>query len=86
MTTISDLLTIIIVLVDDLYKVYGPKSPAGKPTAKLELSDNEVVTLMLAHYSFPNRAKSSILGLFAPIIWIYFPSYWIRANSTAGHV
>ena len=57
--TISDLLTIIFVLVDDWYQVYGPKPIAGKPGAKPEFNDSEVITLMLAQefISYPSETQ-----------------------------
>jgi hypothetical protein len=51
--TISDLLTIIFVLVDDWYQVHGPKPLAGKPGINPEFSDSEVIMLMLAQDYIP---------------------------------
>jgi hypothetical protein len=38
--TVSDLLTIIFVLVDDWYQTYGVRYLKGKPGAKPEFSDS----------------------------------------------
>ena len=46
--TASDLLTIIFVLVDDWYQVRGIRLLKGKPGAKPEFSNSEVITLLLA--------------------------------------
>ena len=60
--TISDLLTIIFALVDDGYQVHGPKPLAGKPGAKSEFSDSEVITLMLAHDYIPYPSETQYIG------------------------
>jgi hypothetical protein len=60
--TISDLLTIIYILVDDWYKEHGPKPPAGKPGAKPEFSDSEVITLMLAQDYIPYPSETQYIG------------------------
>jgi len=60
--TISDLLTIIFVLVDDWYQVYGPKPIAGKPGAKPGFSDSEVITLMLAQDYIPYPSETQYIG------------------------
>ncbi len=50
---ITDILTIIFVLVDDWYQIEGIKFLKGKPGKKPELSDSEVMTLMLAQDFIP---------------------------------
>jgi hypothetical protein len=50
---IPDLLTIIYVLVDDWYQAQGASLLRGKPGAKPELSDSEMITLMLAQDLIP---------------------------------
>ena len=45
--TISDLLTIIFVLVDDWYQAYGKKLLAGKVGKNPVFRDSEVMTLVL---------------------------------------
>ena len=58
--TISDLLTILFVIVDDWYQEHGPKPIAGKPGAKTEFSDSEVITLMLAqdYIRYPSEPQN----------------------------
>ena len=46
--TVTDLLTIIFVLVDDWHQKEGVQYLKGKPGAKPEFSDSEVITLLLA--------------------------------------
>jgi len=60
--TVPDLFTIIFVLVDDWYQVYGPKPPAGKPGVKPEFSDSDVITLMLAHDYIPYPSETQYIG------------------------
>ena len=57
--TISDVLTIIFVLVDDWYQAEGVKLLRGKPGRKPEFSDSEVMTLMLAqdYIPFPSETQ-----------------------------
>jgi hypothetical protein len=57
--TISDILTIIFVLVDDWYQAEGIKLLRGKPGRKLEFSDSEVMTLMLAqdYIHYPSETQ-----------------------------
>ena len=56
--TIPDLLTIIFVLVDDWYQAYGQKILIGKPGAKPEFSDSEVITLLLAQDYIPYPSET----------------------------
>jgi len=56
--TISDLLTIIFVLVDDWYQEHRHKALAGKPGAKPDFSDSEVITLMLAQDYIPYPSET----------------------------
>jgi hypothetical protein len=57
--TISDVLTIIFVLVDDWYQAEGVKLLRGKPGKKPVFSDSEVMTLMLAqdYIPYPSEAQ-----------------------------
>jgi hypothetical protein len=57
--TISDILTIIFVLVDDWYKAEGVKLLRGKSGKKPVFSDSEVITLMLAqdYIPFPSETQ-----------------------------
>jgi hypothetical protein len=56
--TISDLLTIIYVLVDDWYQAYGSKLLAGKVGRKPVFRDSEVITLVLAQDFIPYPAET----------------------------
>ena len=58
--TISGLLTIIFVLVDDGYQEHGSKALAGKPSARPGLSDSEMIILMLAqdYIPYPSEPQS----------------------------
>ena len=56
--TISDLLTIIFVLVDDWYQVEGMKLLQGKPGKKPEFTDSEMMTLMLAQEYIPYPSET----------------------------
>jgi hypothetical protein len=56
--TISDILTIIFVLVDDWYQGEGVKLLRGKPGKKPEFTDSEVITLMLAQDYIPYPSET----------------------------
>jgi hypothetical protein len=56
--TITDLLTIIFVLVDDWYQAHGCKLLNGKVGKKPVFKDSEVMTLMLAHDFIPYPAET----------------------------
>ncbi len=60
--TITDLLTIIFVLVDDWYQQYGRKLLNGKVGSKLEFTDSEVITLLLAMDFIPFPSETQFLG------------------------
>jgi len=78
MTSISiiELLTIIFVLVDDWYQIYGPALLQGKTGKKPIFTDSEVMTLMLAHDFIPYPAetqyvefiRANYLGLFPKLL------------------
>ena len=55
---ITDLLTIIFVLVDDWYQDFGYRLLAGKVGKKPVFKDSEVITLMLAHDFIPYPAEA----------------------------
>ncbi|MGD0610347.1 MAG: IS982 family transposase, partial [Anaerolineales bacterium] len=59
--TISDILTIIFVLVDDWYQVEGVKLLQGKPGKKPEFTDSEVMTLMLAQDYIPYPSETQYI-------------------------
>jgi hypothetical protein len=56
--TISDLLPIIFVLVDDWYQAEGVKMVRGKPDKKPEFTDSEVMTLMAAQEYIPYPSET----------------------------
>ena len=60
--TIPDLLTIIFVLVDDWYHPHGQKLLIGKPGAKPEFCDSEVITLMIAQDYIPFPSETQYIG------------------------
>lgn len=60
--TISDLLTIIYVLVDDWYQADGRKMLIGKPGAKPKFSDSEVISLMIAQDYIPYASETQYIG------------------------
>jgi hypothetical protein len=60
--TLTDLLTTIYVLVDDWYKAEGQTLLAGKPGAKPEFSDSEMLTLMLAQDFIPYPGETQFIG------------------------
>ena len=55
---ISDLLTIIFVMVDDWHQVHGSKLLAGKVGRKPILRDSEIITLVLAQDFIPYPAET----------------------------
>jgi hypothetical protein len=59
--TISDILTIIFVLVDDWYQIEGVKLLRGKPGKKPEFTDSEVITLMLAQDYIPYPSETQYI-------------------------
>jgi hypothetical protein len=59
--TISDILTIIFVLVDDWYQAEGAKLLLGKPGKKPEFTDSEVITLMLAQDYIPYTSETQYI-------------------------
>ena len=56
------LLTIIFVMVDDWYKSKGQALLQGKPGAKPDFSDSEMMTLMLAQDFIPYPGETQYLG------------------------
>jgi len=59
--TISDIFTIIYVLVDDWYQTKGAKLVKGKPGPKPKFTDSEVITLMLAQDFIPYPSETQYL-------------------------
>ena len=64
MTSIAfiDLATVVYVLVDDWYKVYGVKLLKGKPGRKPVFSDSEVITLLLLMDFLPFPGERQFLA------------------------
>jgi hypothetical protein len=71
--TASDLLTIIFVLVDDWYQTHGVQYLKGKPGAKPEFSDSEVITLLLAMDFIPFPSETQFLGFIRANYLALFP-------------
>ena len=71
--TVSDLLTIIFVLVDDWYKKHGVQYLKGKSGAKPEFSDSEVITLLLAMDFIPFPSETQYLGFMRANYLALFP-------------
>jgi hypothetical protein len=60
--SISDILTIIFVLVDDWYQSCGYKFLTGKAGAKPVFTDSEVITLLLAQDYIPYPSETQFIG------------------------
>jgi hypothetical protein len=71
--TISDLLTIIFVLVDDWYQDEGVKLLRGKPGKKPEFTDSEVMTLMLAQDFIPYPSETQYVEYIRANYYDLFP-------------
>jgi len=70
---ISDLLTIIFVLVDDWYQAYGHKLLNGKAGKKPVFKDSEVITLMLAHDFIPYPGETQYVEFMRANYLALFP-------------
>ncbi len=71
--TASDLLTIIFILVDDWYQAHGIRSLKGKPGAKPEFSDSEVITLLLTMDFIPFLSETQFLDFIRANFLTLFP-------------
>ena len=71
--TVTDLLTIIFVLVDDWYQKEGAQYLKGKPGAKPEFSDSEVITLLLAMDFIPFPSETQFLAFMRANYLSLFP-------------
>ena len=60
--TISDIFTIIFVMVYDWYQAQGAKLLKGKPGAKPEFTDSEINTLILAQELIPFPSEPQYIG------------------------
>ena len=70
---ITDVLTIVFVLVDDWYRVEGHKLLKGKAGRKPEFSDSEVITLMLAKDFIPYPSETQYIGFIRANYLSMFP-------------
>jgi hypothetical protein len=71
--SITDLLTIIYVLVDDWYQDHGCKLLNGKVGKKPVFKDSEVITLMMAHDFIPYPAETQYLEFMRANYLALFP-------------
>lgn len=71
--TISDVLTIIYVLVDDWYQVEGVKLLKGKAGKKPEFKDSELMTLMLAQDYIPYPSETQYVEFMRANYLALFP-------------
>ncbi len=60
--SISELLLVIYVIVDDWYLIQGRIFLQGKPGKKPQFSDSEVITLMLAQDYIPYPGENQFIG------------------------
>lgn len=70
---IPDLLTTIYVLVDDWYQAQGQALLKGKPGAKPEFSDSEMITLMLAQDLIPYPGETQFVAFMRANYRTLFP-------------
>jgi len=70
---LTDLLTIIFVLVDDWYQAKGKYLLKGKPGARPEFTDSEVITLMLAQDFIPYPSETQYIALIRANYLALFP-------------
>lgn len=70
---ITDILTIIFVLVDDWYQKEGNRLLKGKAGKKPEFKDSEVMTLMLAQDFIPYPSETQYLGFIRANYLALFP-------------
>jgi hypothetical protein len=73
--TISDLFTIIFVLVDDWYQRQGVKLLKGKPGVKPEFTDSEVITLILVQDYIPFPSETQYIGFIRANYLDLFPKF-----------
>lgn len=71
--SITDLLTIIFVLVDDWYQAHGHKLLNGKVGKKPKFKDSEVMTLMLAHDFMPYPGETQYIEFIRANYLALFP-------------
>jgi hypothetical protein len=71
--SITELLTIIFVLVDDWYQVHGYKLLTGKVGKKPIFKDSEVISLVLAHDFIPYPAETQYVEFIRANYLALFP-------------
>jgi len=71
--SITELLTIIFVLVDDWYQVHGCKLLTGKVGKKPVFKDSEVISLVLAHDFIPYPAETQYVEFIRANYLALFP-------------
>ena len=71
--SISDILTIIFVLVDDWYQTHGVKLLKGKAGVKPVFTDSEVITLMLAQDYIPYPSETQYIEFMRANYLALFP-------------
>ena len=71
--SITELLTIIFVLVDDWYQVHGRKLLNGKVGKKPVFKDSEVISLVLAHDFIPYPAEAQYVEFIRANYLALFP-------------
>ncbi len=70
---LSDLFIIVYVLVDDWYQMKGKHYLQGKPGAKPEFADSEVITLMLMQDFIPYPSETQYIGYIRANYLALFP-------------
>jgi len=71
--SITELLTIIFVLVDDWYQIHGSKLLNGKVGKKPVFKDSEVISLVLAHDFIPYPAETQYVEFIRANYLALFP-------------
>ena len=71
--SITELLTIIFVLVDDWYQIYGSKLLNGKVGKKPVFKDSELISLVLAHDFIPYPAETQYVEFIRANYLALFP-------------
>jgi len=71
--SISDVLTIVFVLVDDWYQAHGQQYLKGKAGAKPTFTDSEVITLMVAQDYIPYASETQFIGFIRANFLELFP-------------
>lgn len=75
---LTDLFIIVYVLVDDWYRLKGKKYLQGKPGAKPEFTDSEVITLMLMQDFIPYPSETQYIEFLRANYLALFPKHKTR--------